>query len=180
MLKKIILFLFLTMPVFAQEEVLQAQIKYNEASAKIEAFKDIEKKISKEQFKDFLKDKNKKENLNAIRGEIYKIENRYLSPFYIKENLVAYAITYNNIEDKIFYYNILGNLIRFDVIVNINSYPRKTIGYSRYGNLLNVAFEVDKNEQFVYDEHSKLIAHWKDDKTQKTKYKFLKITRKFD
>ena len=34
------------------------------------------------------------------------------------------------------------------------------MGYSRYGNLISVAFEVDENEHFVYDENGKLSAHW--------------------
>ena len=58
-----------------------------------------------------------------------------------------------------FYYNILGNLIKVD-ITNGQNYPKKTYGYSRFGNLISIALEVSEIEQFVYDENGKLIAHW--------------------
>ena len=78
-----------------------------------------------------------------------------------------------------FYYNILGNLIKFDVI-DSNEYPRKVIGYSRFGNLMSAALEISDDEQFVYNENGKLIAHWlgsevlnKNNKTPK----FIKLRR---
>ena len=62
-------------------------------------------------------------------------------------------------EEYTFYYNILGNLIKIDKIINF-TYPTKTYSYSRYGNLISVSFSVDEDEQFVYKENGKLLAHW--------------------
>ena len=89
-------------------------------------------------------------------------KNRYLCPFYLKNTLASYAITYDETPQYTFYYNILGNLIKFDII-NKQDYPRKTLGYSRYGNLISASFEVNSKEQFVYDDNGKLIAHWIED-----------------
>ena len=124
------------------QEILQIGATYNEVSARIEAFKDVDKKIEKEIFQTSL--------------------GRTLCPFYLKNTLISYSITYFEIPEYNFYYNILGSLIKFDIIKG-DSFPRKVLGYSRYGNLISVSFEVNKNEQFVYDENGKLIAHWIDD-----------------
>lgn len=146
---------------FAKEETIQAGIKYNEATARVEAFKNVERKVEKDIFKDYLKDVNRKENLEKISNYDFNIENeRYLCPFYIKNALASYSVTYyNKMEEYTFYYNILGNLIKFDKIVNAQ-YPIKTYSYSRYGNLISVTFSVDVDEQFIYKENGKLLAHW--------------------
>lgn len=145
------------------QEILQIGATYNEVSARIEAFKDVDKKIEKEFYKKYLKDPNKKENIEFIEKEIFQTSlGRTLCPFYLKNTLISYSITYFEIPEYNFYYNILGSLIKFDIIKG-DSFPRKVLGYSRYGNLISVSFEVNKNEQFVYDENGKLIAHWIDD-----------------
>ena len=161
---KIFLFLFfaLFLNVKAQE-VMQIGTTYNEASARIEAFRDVEQKIEKEFYKKYLKDLNRKENLGFIEQGIMQTNlGRTLCPFYLKNTLASYSITYFETPQYAFYYNILGSLIKFDIIKG-SDYPRKVLGYSRYGNLISISFEVDKNEQFVYDENGKLIAHWVDD-----------------
>ena len=174
----ILSFLFLSTTIRA-DEIIQAGVKYSEASAKIEAFKDVQKKIKKEFYKQFLKDINRKENIENIKSDNFKIENRILCPFYLKTTLASYALKYQEYPEYTFYYNILGNLIKFDIIKEKN-YPQKVYGYSRYGNLISVSFVVDEYEQFVYDENGKLIAHWVDktalDSDNKMP-KFLKLQR---
>ncbi len=179
---KKILYLFVVMllsQVFAQD-IVKAGVKYNEVSAKIEAFKDIELKIEKDFYRDYLKDKDYRENIELIEKHIHLVEGiRTICPFYLRKSLLSYAIVYLNEPNKVYYYNILGNLIKFDIIEK-NSYPRRTFGYSRYGNLINVAFEADKDEQFIYDKNGKLIAHWLGEKMIDEKSKFFKITRMVD
>lgn len=147
------------------DETIQGGIKYNEATAKVEAFKDIERKINRNTFKDFLKDKNKKENLAAIEQKKLIFEqDRQLCPFYLKNTLISYAVTYFNDTDTNYYYDVFGNLIKFEITKEKN-YPKKTVGYTKLGNLISVAFEADENEHFIYDKNGKLIAHWLDNKT---------------
>lgn len=143
-----------------EEEIIQATIKYNEASAKVEAFKDVERKIHKNFFRDFLKDKNRDENIKSIEDSVFIVnEQRYLCPFYVKNILAGYSVTYFDSMEYTFYYNILGNLIKFDKTAT-SSYPMKTYSYSSFGNLISVSFAIDEDEQYVYKENGKLIAHW--------------------
>ena len=144
------IFFILTLMFFINvqaQEVIQIGTTYNEASARIEAFKDVNKKIEKEFYKKYLKDPNRKENLEFIEKGILQTDlGRELCPFYLKNTLISYSITYLETPQYNFYYNILGSLAKFDIIKNID-YPRKILGYSRYGNLVSVSFEADENEQ---------------------------------
>ena len=70
----------------------------------------------------------------------------------------------------------MGSLIRFDIITDEN-YPRKTFGYSRYGNIISVVFEADEKEQFVYDENGKLIAHWENNEMKNKDGKIPKVMK---
>ena len=154
--------LFLSFQVLADElEPIKLGVKYNEATARVEAFKNIQNKVEKEFYKKYLKDPNKKENIEYIKNETLVLSEGWtLCPFYIKETLATYAVIYDETPQYVFYYNILGNLVKFDIIDNTEEYPKKIKGYSRFGNLMSVAFEVDEQEQFVYDENGKLKAHW--------------------
>jgi len=176
MLKKIFLILFSMFFSFCFAQPLQGEIKYNEATAKTEAFYGVDKKIDKNLFKDYLKDANWRENMESIENKIVQIENRTLCPFYIKNTLITYAVSYEDVPLRVFYYNILGNLVKVDIIEK-ETFPRKTLGYSRRGRLLNAAFEVDGSEQFIYDSDGKLIAHWLGRELLDKKTGFFKITR---
>lgn len=179
MFKKIfILFFMIFTPfVFAQEEVIQGMIKYNEANARIEAFKNIERKIEKDSYKNYLKDPNRKENLEAISKDKFIIGfDRSLCPFYLKSTLMSYAVTYFDEPLKVYYYNIFGSLIKLEIVEN-KPYPKRTFAYSRYGNLLTVNFDIDGYEQFVYQENGKLIAHWVENNYEGKHSKIFKITR---
>ena len=81
---RIFLVLFLAMFLTSHaQEVIQIGATYNEASARIEAFRDVDKKIEKEFYKKYLKDLNKKENLEFIEKGIYQTNlGRSLCPFY--------------------------------------------------------------------------------------------------
>ena len=169
MFKKVLLTFFVLMFSFCwaedeeQQEVIQAGIKYNEATARVEAFRDIERKIDKKIFKNYLKDPYKKENLEAISKSQYEFEfERYLCPFYYKKLLISYAVIYHDDPLRVYYYNIMGNLVKFE-IVEAGYYPKRTFSYSRFGNLLTVNFDIDGQEQFMYEDNGKLIAHWVDE-----------------
>lgn len=163
-MRKIFLILFSMLFLNTQaQEPIQIGITYNEASARVEAFKDVNQKLEKDFYSKYKKDPNRTENIQLIKNEYLIAQNRTLCPFYLKNTLASYAVMYNDMPNYAFYYNILGNLIKVDITKG-ESYPKKTFGYSKFGNLISVAFEVSEIEQFVYDENGKLIAHWLDDK----------------
>lgn len=177
---KLFLVLFSILFLNAQaQEPIQIGIVYNEATARIEAFKDVKQKLEKDFYSKYKKDPNRTENIELIKKGYLVAKNRTLCPFYLKNTLASYAVMYNDEPNHAFYYNILGNLIKVDIASNEN-YPKKTYGYSKFGNLISVALEVNENEQFVYDENGKLIAHWLEDvvlnKNNKTP-KMLKLRR---
>ncbi len=180
MKKLTVLFIFLLfLCAFAQDEVVQGSIKYNEATAKIEAFKNVEKKIDMHKFKDYFTDKNRKQNLELMKNDIFQIETRSLFPFYVKDAIIAYAIVYSSDSRYTFYYNYIGKLMKIEILEDDIS-KKRTFGYSRFGNLISVSFEAGDNEQFVYNEKGKLIAHWLDDTLVSENNKdtrFFKITR---
>lgn len=179
MFKKVLICFCLLSSFVLAQDVIQIGIKYNEASARIEAFDGIIKKIDKDFYRDFLVDKNKEENIKNIKSGNFKLMGRELCPFYIKNTLATYAVSYDDMPFTTFYYNILGKLIKFDIMQN-QTYPIKTYGYSRYGNLISVGFDVDDREQFVYDENGKLKAHWIDDEAlnkDNGSFKVFKIKR---
>ena len=180
-MKKISFLLYLILNLslisFAQnKQSLSIKIDYTEASAKIEAFKGIEKKIDKNIIKQYLKDYNWKENIECLEGKVYYPENRYLCPFYLKKALISYSINYDDEENITLYYSPLGHLIKYEIITEKN-YPRKIIGYSRFGNLMSIAFEINSNEQFIYNKNGKLLAHWKDDKIIDKKFLLFNLSR---
>ncbi len=180
MKKILLLFIVLIFNCSFAQDIVKAGIKYNEASAKVEAFKDIQRKIEKHFYKSYLRDKNYKENIELIEKKIYVVEGkRTICPFYLRKTFLSYAIVYMDEPSMVFYYNVFGSLVKFDIIEK-STYPRRTFGYSRFGNLISVAFEVDNNEQFIYDKDGKLIAHWSGSEMIDEKTKFFKITRMID
>ena len=184
MLKKIIFLVLLLSFSFCladeiepEQEIIQGGIKYNEATARIEAFKDIERKIDKKTYKNHLKDPNRKENLENIFKSNYNIGfERILCPFYYKKTLISYAVTYYDEPLRVYYYNIFGGLMKFEIVEEGN-FPKRTFAYSRYGNLLTVNFDIDGEEQFMYEENGKLTAHWVGDNYEGKHSKLLQITR---
>ena len=112
MIKKILIILTILLYSFSlADEPIKAKVKYNEASARIEAFKDVERKIDKDFYKNYLKDKNKKENLEAISKKTYELDNRILCPFYVKSILLAYGVTYFDKFDTTFFISTLADCI---------------------------------------------------------------------
>lgn len=160
----------------AENKTISLKATYTEASAKIEAFKDVERKIEKDFYKKYLKDPNWKENLEYMEAQHFYPSNRFLCPFYLKKVLIAYSISYDSEDNLVLYYTPLGHLNKFEITNDFN-YPRKTLGYSRFGNLITVVFETSENEQFVYNKNGKLLAHWKDDKIVDKKFLLYQITR---
>lgn len=180
MIKKITAFLLIFLNFYLTSYSLEAGVKYNDMRAKIEAFKDVQKKIDKDLFKKYKKDKNKDENISLIEKNILNTKGRQLYPFYYKKTLIAYAIMYDEKDFWVFYYNILGNLIKVDIQENSNKFPTRTLSYTRFGNLAGVVFSVSEDEQFIYNKNAKLIAHWIGNdlyNKDNLNFKFLKIKR---
>jgi hypothetical protein len=65
---KIFLFLFLMLFLNTQaQETIKVGIIYTEASARLEAFKDIQQKLEKDFYSKYKKDPNRNENIQLIK-----------------------------------------------------------------------------------------------------------------
>ena len=160
-MKKILFFIIFSLFLNqANAEVIEASVKYDENSAKTEAFKGVERKIDRTLFADFLHDKNRKENLELMNKKIVEQNDRFLCPFYLNETIVSYAVTYKNNPINTYYYNVFGSLLKIDIQNNETKFPKRILSYSRFGSLIGVIFETSEEEEFVYDKNGKLLARW--------------------
>ena len=145
---------------------LEGRVIYNEETARIEAFKDLSRKIPKALFKDDLKDKNYKENYKNIKKKNYQIEtepSRILTPFYVMNQLAAYAVQYDNDINKKYYYNALGHLVKFEINDYAKEYPYRAIAYNRKGEVISIVLIVSEAESFVFNKDEELLGHWFDE-----------------
>ena len=94
MIKKITAFLLIFLNFYLTAHSLEAGVKYSDMRAKIEAFKDVQKKIDKDLFKKYKKDKNKDENISLIEKNILNTKGRQLYPFYYKKTSRIVAMSF--------------------------------------------------------------------------------------
>lgn len=180
MIRFLIILLFLSFN-FTFAKDLQGRITYSEQSARIEAFKDLARKIPKEMFSDYLKDKYYKENYKNIKNKNFYIENepkRNLYPFYVLNTLIVYCVEYENDINKKYYYNALGRLVKFEINDYSGHYPYRAIAYDKNGNVINIVFVPSETESFVFDRNEKLLGHWLDNDfyNQKDKKRYSRIS----
>lgn len=150
MLKKIIIILYLFFVCLSiNAKSLQGVVTYNETSARIEAFKDLE------QYCPF--DKNHAFNNDNILS-IQEYETKVLKIIPVKFVGVVYKdnqnITYYYVKNKDDYKCIVIEALSKD------SKPIKTVSYNaQTGKMISVSLLVSDNERFVYDINGKLLAH---------------------
>ena len=161
---------------FAQD--LKGKITYTEQSARIEAFKDLARQIPKEMFKNYLKDKYVKENLQNLKNKnliITKEPKRNINPFYVINNIALYSVEYVDDINTKYYYNPLGKLVKFEINDYTGDYPYRAIAYNTKGKVINITFIVSDRESFIFDKNEKLLGHWLDnqfyDKKGRKSYK---------
>ena len=159
---------------------MQGKVEYNEETARIEAFSDLARKVPKDIFKNYLKDKYYKENCENIKNKNYQILTepmRNVNPFYAFNHFVLYSVEYEDDYSKTYYYNALGHLVKFEINDFAGNYPYRAIAYDRHGNVINIAFVVSMEEAYVFDKNEKLLGHWNDKKFFDKKGKIKNYTR---
>ena len=164
MIRILLIILLLFNISFAQD--LKGKITYNEQDARIEAFRDLARQVPKEMFKNYLKDENVKENLQNLKNKNYIIEKepkRNINPFYVLNNIVLYSVEYVDDINKKYYYNPLGQLVKFEINDYTGTYPYRAIAYNRSGKVINITFVVSETESFIFNKHEKLLGHWQYD-----------------
>ena len=160
----IITFVFLAFNI-AKADNLQAKAAFTESSARIEAFKDVARKVPKQMFKNYIKDKYYKENYSSLKNKIFQISNepkRNINPFYTMNNIVLYSVEYEDDINKKYYYNAFGRLAKFEINDYDGKYPYRAIAYNKKGEVVNVTFVVSEIESFIFNKNEKLVGYWYD------------------
>jgi len=148
---------------FSYAKNLEGKIIYTEETARIEAFRDIARKIPKSMFKEHLKDRYFKENYANLKNKNFIISSypqRNINPFYKFNKLVLYSVQYDDDINKKYYYNILGHLVKYEINDYCDNYPYRAIAYSKKGEVINITLAVSENEAFIFDKNEKLLGHW--------------------
>ncbi len=139
--------------------VLEGNVSYTEETAREEAFSGVEQKISMEQFKDKIQDKNYRENKDSFKSE-KTFSDRIVQYFKIGA-IKAYAVTYLEKPEFTYYYStLINNLLFVDIGSEMEDFPYKILRYSYNGELLAVGFYVSEEERFLFDKNRKLLSHW--------------------
>ena len=159
----VVVFLFLTLPVFAENTVLNGSVTYTVETAKNAAFENIQLKIDKKILEPYLCDENNKANLYALKNNIQP-KDRTIIAFEMAKGFVnGYAVVYIANPDYTYYYSIGGYLVAVDIDdkAQETSFPYKVGKYNPVtGNLISVSLYVSDDEQYSYLKSGKLKAHW--------------------
>ena len=182
MVRKFIFIFFVFILNLAIAEDLQGKITYTEETARLEAFKDLPRKISKSLFKDDLKDKHYKENYINLKNKNFRIETepkRTLTPFYVMNQLALYGVQYDYDDNKTYYYNVMGHFAKIEISDYSGTFPYRTIAYNKKGEVINITLAVSEIEEFIFNKKEELLGHWLDNDFLNNKGK-KKIRREFN
>lgn len=150
----LIVFFFFSLNIKAQT-LLYGEAEYNVQKALNEVQSKVIYKINPIIFKPYLFDYNKNENIMALLNGKIEIKDRELALF----SSGTYGVVYKKDLLHAYYYSAEGKLEYIDVRSGYN-YPFKSYQYDVNGNLVNMGLRVSKRETYLYDNKSKLIAHW--------------------
>lgn len=160
----LILMLFFALPAFSQAEenstVLNGSIQYTVDSARKLAFSGLSLKLDKKELEPFWSDKNRDENVAAIKSR-KEFADRYIMSF--SSGIVkGYAVTYKNKPEYSYYYTQGGYLAAVDFDPNSDKeiFPYKVGKYDAFGRLISVGLYISEEEQYSYTKSGKLKAHW--------------------
>lgn len=142
-------------------------------------FENIQKKIDKNEFSEYKKDKNRDVNRYLIKKNMLSLPDRKLTAFYLYNKILyIYAIRYENNKKNIYYYDAMGTLRYFDKLEKpYDEYPYKAYQYKSNGKLVGVTYYLSEYDQYAFKADGKFYCRWYQDKCYDKKAK-LTITRK--
>lgn len=138
-------------------EVLKGGVVYTVESAREEAFSQVQYTIPMEEHQKYLSDPG----FQAREGKKPKISKRGRYVTHFSDG--TYAVKYCGKLDIAYYYNIYGKLEEIEYKKH-SGYPYLSQKYDMNGKLVEVFFNVNKDESFVYNADKSLSAHWIKDK----------------
>ena len=157
------------------------QAGYTVATARTEAFKDVKTALSLVHYKSDLIDKFYDVNMSYLDKNVYSPydESRLIIPSYLGTTLISYGVRYADKNDRVYYYNSKGKLIRIEFDDNNpEKYPKRTITYNNSGHLHAVVLYISNKEQYNFDGKGNLIVHWIGERGFNRSGELMKIRRK--
>ena len=164
-MKKVFVILFLLIGLCAQGVVLKGGVHYTVESAREEAFSRVKYKISMDEHKKYLKDpgfsldKNGKPKIRKFGRDVTFFEDG------------SYSV-YHSSNDMSYYYNSNGTLYELSYSQGYD-YPQLTVKYDINGKLTCVAFEMTREEAYMYSADKKYLGHWVKEKFYDSNGKFI-------
>lgn len=137
-------------------------IEYVKSIVFAENSKSFTKKEFKQEFLEFLKDKNSKQNYIQITSGVTEDENAKYSGFFLKNRkLYMYAIQYKDNPKNVYYYDALGGLRYVDVISdNYPNYPYYSSQYRVNGSLVSKIYFSNHFDQYMYNPDGSFKGRW--------------------
>ena len=150
----LLILVLLCNPVFAYP--LKAGVVYTVEAVRCLAFEGIKKSIDISKYAPYLKDYDFEDNKKAVAKKKFNFRNKKIQIF----SDGSYSVLLKKAPNPYFIYNSKGKLEVIIFCVDTNNYPKKSISYDINGNFRSVAYQINKQEQYVFDTNKKLIAHW--------------------
>jgi hypothetical protein len=142
-------------------------------------FKDVKTIIDKEEFKQLRKDPDVLDNRYFLKNKIRNLSDRSIAGFYFLDVIpFAYGIKYKSDKYHIYYYDMLGHIVYFDILDKpYDEFPHKSYQYSKDGKLQAVYYYLSEYDQYAYKANGKFAGRWYYDKLYDKKAKII-MTRK--
>lgn len=123
------------------------------------------KKEFKNDYKDFLKDKDYKRHYRLVINNVKETNDENLCGFYRKDLLISYAVQYKNDLRTIYYYDVLGNLRYIDKLSsNYPNFPYTSKQYRVSGKLISAIYFMSHDMQYMYNSDMTFKGAWYKDK----------------
>ncbi len=140
----------------ALAHTLKAGVVYTVQTVRCLAFEGVKKTIDISKYATYLKDSDFEDNKRAVIRKKFNFRDKKIQVF----SDGSYSVLLKKDPNPYFIYNSDGKLEVIVFCVKTGSYPKKSLSYDVKGNFRSVAYEINKQEQYVFDTNKKLIAHW--------------------
>lgn len=123
------------------------------------------KKEFKNEYQEFLKDKNYIKHYMLVKNNVKETDNENLCGFYRGSLLISYAIQYKNDLKTIYYYDAMGKLRYIDKFSdNYPQFPYMSKQYRANGTLVSAIYVISHDMQYMYNANGSFKGAWYKDK----------------
>ncbi len=119
------------------------------------------KKEFRNEYKDFLKDKEHKRHYMLVSNGVKETDDENLCGFYRKNILISYAIQYKRDLKTVLYYDAMGKLRYVDKFSdNYPNFPYMSKQYRSNGKLVSAIYFMSHDMQYMYNDDKSFKGAW--------------------